>query len=161
MSETFAQPYEITHNGQTYPVHLISGEVREQFEKKYFSRAVERLRDRKTRDGLSRKEYLDELRLLDVRQDKGEFAFLSEGSLNTMLTTSWGQKTIYGLLMPGVPKEVVAALLKDRSDDMLWLLERVIRASFPTSVKKQQEQEEFEEVSREDPLAPKNDTENS
>lgn len=144
----FKQPLEIIHNGNSYSIRLVTGKVKEAFERKYVARAQDRLRERRTSDNLSRKEYLEELRLLGQREDKGDFAFVSEGALTTMLTTSWGQRTIFTLLMPDTPRDVLDELLEERSDDMLWLLERVIKASMPVSIKKAGEMDGSRDGSR-------------
>ena len=121
----------IKHKDRDYPIGLITATVRAEFERKFADRARDRLNHMQKK--LTRAEYLAELRTLGEREDKGEFAFLSEAGLTTALTTPWGQQTLLQLLMP--TDAPVAELLDERGDEIVWLLQRIVRDSMPLTNK--------------------------
>lgn len=133
-------PRILHHNGTDYPVALITGRVKEQFEARFVARAHERLATQRKQGALTQKEYLGELRELARREDRGEFAFLSEAALTTMVTTHWGMKTVYSLLLPqGAPLD---DLLDQRWEDLVWLLQRIISESMPATLAKAKAKDE-------------------
>jgi len=127
-------PRELIHDGTPYKVNLIGKREKAEFERAFAARALERLKKNKL--AYSRKEYLTELRILGEREDRGEFAFLSQAGLATVLTTNWGQETIIRLLMPECPKDVLAKILDEQSEEVTWLIQRIMQASFPETMKK-------------------------
>src|SRR5215471_3245017 len=127
-------PRELIHDGTPYKVNLIGKREKAEFERAFAARALERLKKNKL--AYSRKEYLTELRILGEREDRGEFAFLSQAGLATVLTTSWGQETIIRLLMPECPKEVLGKILDEQSEEVTWLIQRIMQESFPETMKK-------------------------
>jgi hypothetical protein len=134
-------PRQLSHEGKQYPVQLITGRVQTEFERLVMSRAHDRLFDQRKSGRITRKEYLAELRQLGEREDRGEFSFLTIS--NVGLLTSWGQKKLLGLLMPGVDEATIDKLHEERTDDVLWVLQRVMEDSFPETIKRaKQEQSE-------------------
>jgi len=127
-------PRELIHEGTSYSVNLIGKREKAEFERAFAARALDRLTRNKSR--YTRKEYIAELRILGEREDRGEFAFLSQAGLATVLTTSWGQETIIRLLMPECPKEVLGKILDEQSEEITWLIQRIMQESFPETMKK-------------------------
>jgi hypothetical protein len=124
---------ELIHEGIPYPVNLIGKKEKAEFERAFAARALERLTRNKAR--YTRKEFIAELRVLGEREDKGEFAFLSQPGLATVLTTTWGQETLIRLLMPTCPKEILTQILQEQSEEITWLLQRIMQESFPEAMK--------------------------
>jgi hypothetical protein len=131
-------PRQIIHEGVSYPVHLIGKKEKAEFERAFAARALERLK--KNKSNYTRKEYLAELRILGEREDRGAFAFLSQAGLTTILTTTWGQETLLRLLMPGCPRETFATILDEQSEEITWLLRRIMQESFPETMKAGQDE---------------------
>src|SRR5262245_3453643 len=116
-------PRQLIHEGTSYPVNLIGKKEKAEFERAFAARALERLK--KNKMNYSRREYLAELRILGEREDRGEFAFLSQSGLATILTTTWGQETLLRLLMPTCPKDVLTRILDEQSEEITWLIQRI------------------------------------
>ena len=127
-------PRQLIHDGTSYPVNLIGKKEKAEFERAFAARALERLK--KNKQAYTRKEYLAELRILGEREDRGEFAFLSAAGLSTILTTTWGQETLLRLLMPACPRDIVGKILEEQSEEITWLIQRIMQESFPETMKK-------------------------
>lgn len=132
-------PLQIEFEGTAYKIGLVTGRVKADFEQRFIARARAKVQERKKLVGMNRKEYLDELRRIDEREERGEYAFLSASAIQSAVTSEWGRKMLLELLMPDCPKDTLARLLDERSDELGWLLYKVIEDSMADTLRRAKE----------------------
>ncbi len=134
-------PLQIEFEGFYYKINLITGKVKADFEQRFAARERSKVEDRRKKYGLSRKEFLEELRRIDEREGRGEFALLGAAAIQSAITVEWGRKMLLELLMPDCPKDVLPRIMDERSDNLGWLLLKVLEDSMADTIKKGKEKQ--------------------
>lgn len=120
-------PHQITHDGKTYTVGLVTQEVKIAFERKLFAQARDAalaLKECMTPD-----EYRQHLKTLNDDYISGKYALESERAVS-LLQTPKGCLLLCGLLI-GADETELLRLLVRRKDEVTAMLEVVLRESFP------------------------------
>ena len=120
-------PYRLTYNGKTYGVRFIDQFVKDAWEKRYFERESRKLEILK--GSIAPEDYAARRANLEHDLDRDEFSILSPRSLELLQTLS-GVQLLLPLLI-GCDFDELIPLVVAKKDEVVSLVNRVIRESFP------------------------------
>jgi hypothetical protein len=127
LGEVVGGSHELSHNGVTYKISLITQKVKVQFERHLFAKRKECLLQIK--EMMDSKEYADALEQLSKDYMAGLFAF--EGKFGVeFIGTEPGQVYLVSLLFGIADEQEALRLIKDKAQEVTSLLRLVIKESY-------------------------------
>jgi hypothetical protein len=131
LSETLGNdgpPHELEHNGKTYKVKLIDDYVAAEFEKWLFKQAKRALSTDK--DELSPEEYRQKLAALNEEFTDSAYSLMSPRGARA-LQSPQGMLVLSSMLF-GCSQLEMAGLMVDQPQEVVSLIQLVMRESFPS-----------------------------